>query len=424
MIKNTKNNSNFNFIKNYLYIYVSIFLYSFFAVLWTVFRSSDSRIPQTIAFIIFLIISIKLLSNYINQKRKEMLFSFFLLWQFFIIIRVEFLNIKELRFFLFEPIHFLSYLIPLVVLMPISIINFKKISYSLLFFSLIFLFLNFFLILKFPINNFTDLIAMSSLPTAGILILLSKYSNKYIIATALLIVISVLLIGLMYGKRSVILGALLFLFFSFLTNVILNKKLSFFLKSSCLIFIAVISIYSVNSFLNSADKSKYAIFDRADTDSRSGVITAFTKDFQFNDFLIGRGIDGAYYNPMKYWSFDNEESREVTYRTNIENGFLYLIMKGGVIWLFLFLIILFRAMYLGFFKSKNLFSKALACYLFIYFIDMFVFGQPTFSIKYLLVWVCIALCTSIRFRSINENQLMRLINSKPNKKPITRELKG
>lgn len=409
---------------NNLYMYISVFLYSFFGILFSIFKNDYFRLPQLVAFVIFFMIAYRLVNYYILFKRYAILFSFFFLWQLFVVLRMQFYNVNELRLILFDPLHFLSYLLPFAIIIPIRINKMITIFYSFLIFSASFLLLNIFLIIMFPINNFTDQIAISSLPPAGILLLLSKYSKKTITISAIVIVFSILFIGLMYGRRSVILSAALFIFLGYFVNILLNNKLRFSFKLVAFLLFFFISIYSITKFINSGDNNQFAIFDRADTDSRSDVITAFAKDFKFNDYIIGRGIDGAYYNPMKYWSFDNEESRDVTFRTNIENGFLYLVMKGGVIWLFLFLTILFRAIYLGFFKSKNLFSKALACYLFIYFIDMFVFGQPTFSIKYLLVWVCIVICTSIRFRSINENQLMRLINSKPLKKRITRELKG
>lgn len=410
MRKIYRNKNNSKVIDNYIYLFISIFLYSFFGILFSIFTNSLYRLPQTIAFIFFLVITFKLVSSYINQKRKNILFSIFLILQFFIIIRIDLFSVNELRLILFDSNHFLSYLIPLVILIPIRLNNMNKIFYSFLIFSIAFLILNFFLIVKFPVNNFTDLIVISSLPPAGILLLLSKYSKKIIIIPALVVVFSILVIGLIYGRRSVIISATLFILFSYFINVIFNKRVRNSLKIVSLVIIATLSFYTINYFINTVDRSKFAIFDRADEDSRSYVLNAFNKDFKFNDYIIGRGIDGAYYNPIKYWNFDNKESKKVSYRTNIENGFLYIILKGGIFWLFLFLIIMFKAIYLGFFKTKNLFTKALVCYLLIYFIEMLAYGQPTFSIKYFLVWICISLCSSRRFRNINEKQLVSLIN--------------
>lgn len=392
-------------------LFISLFLYSFFGILFTTYHIDSFRIPQVIGFIVFIIVIWNFIKSYFRSSQSNILFSLFILWQIFILIRVDNLSIDETRLILFEPIHFLSYLIPFVFFLPITVNSLSKKFEALFFFSLAFMLLHFFLISENPINNFTDTIALSSLAPVGIVLLLSKYVSKKILIGAFLIVVSILFIGLVYGRRSVILNALMLLLFSFGINILINKKINFGFKFLFILVSIIVFVFLIDFFLTNADENSFQIFNRIDTDSRSFVIDAFVKDFKSIDYLIGRGIDGTYYNPMKYWNFSDDDYRDVVYRTNIENGFLYIIMKGGIIYLLLFLLILFRAIYLGFFKSKNLLIKGLASYLFIYFVDMFAYGQPSFSIKYCLVWICISLCYSRNFRNINEKELIGYFDS-------------
>ncbi len=220
---------------------------------------------------------------------------------------------------------------------------------------------------------------------------------------------TILIIGLVYGRRSVVVNAALFILFWFNINVFINHKIRFEFKIIAVIFAIFSCGYLIYYFLGNVNESSFEIFNRINEDSRSDVFKAFIKDFGYSDYLVGRGIDGSYYDPMKYWNFANDDYREVNYRTNIENGFLYMIMKGGLIYLITFLLILLRAVYLGFFKSKNSLVKGLASYLLIYLFDMFVYGQPTFSIKYCLVWISISVCLSTKMLNMDEKKLLEFI---------------
>lgn len=403
MKSSSLNDKNLKLI--YTYTFISIFLYSFFGLLYSVYKNNYFRYPQLIAFIVFIYVVFQLLFSYINRKNTSKLISIFFAWLFFIIIRIKFYNTNELRLILYESIHLLSYLVPVAILLPIKMYILKYSFIYLTIFSILFLSINFFLIYKYPLNNLTDLIVISSLPPAGIVLLLANYTKKLLVILNVFVVISVLLIGLTYGRRSVCISSLLYLTSSFMLNVVVNKKIETSYRIIIFTLFTILCFATINYFIGTVDKNQFAIFDRVDTDSRSDVFKAFINDFKMIDYIIGRGIDGTYYNPIDYYTFDNEDSKFVKYRTNIESGFLYIIMKGGFIYLCLFLTFLFRAIYLGILKSNNLFTKALASYLIIYLIDMTTYGQPTFSIKYLLVWLCILLSSSKRFRNINEKDL-------------------
>ena len=70
---------------------------------------------------------------------------------------------------------------------------------------------------------------------------------------------------------------------------------------------------------------------RAKEDTRSGVEEFFFADFltsPIEDWIWGRGMDGGYYQEM----FDSETGEINTNRTAIETGYLYMILKGGIIY--------------------------------------------------------------------------------------------
>lgn len=141
-----------------------------------------------------------------------------------------------------------------------------------------------------------------------------------------------------------------------------------------MVFVIFSCGYLIYYFIGNVNESNFEIFNCINEDFCLDVFKVFIKDFGYFDYLVGRGIDGLYYDFMKYWNFVNDDYREVNYRINIENGFLYMIMKGGLIYLVIFLLIFLCVLYLGFFRFKNFLVKGFVFYLMIYLFDMVVYG--------------------------------------------------
>ena len=118
------------------------------------------------------------------------------------------------------------------------------------------------------------------------------------------------------------------------------------------------------------------------------------------DWVIGKGMEGGYYygekQPNRFWQ---------------ETGFLFIILKGGVISLALFLLILLPAAYLGIFKSKNAFTRAAGIYVFVYILWLYPFGVPNFSFKYALVWISVWICYSKKLRKMPEEQMTNIMKT-------------
>lgn len=383
-------------------IFVGLILYSLFGLLFSVYSLQIFRVPQIFG-IIFFLIAIFFSKKY--KYSKSIIFLFFFFWEIIIVLRMKDFSSNVLVSEFLDPINLMTYFIPLVFLNTVSLNHILYYLKIIFFTALIFWALHLYLIYEFPINNLTDTIAITTSSTAGILLLMYSYLNKKQVYFCLIIILSNIFIGMVYGRRSVILISLLFILFTAIHYFIINEKIS---KSRKVISLTLLSIGLFIAFQfspNLIDVKGFEILNRVNVDTRSDVFNAFHKDFEFEDYFFGRGIDGTYLNPMNYWNFKNDDFREVSHRSNIENGYLYMIMKGGIIYLGLFLAMVFQSLYYGFYKSKNNLSKALSFYIFIYLMDMVTYGQPGFNLKYFLLWICISLLYNKKFRDFNESEI-------------------
>ena len=122
------------------------------------------------------------------------------------------------------------------------------------------------------------------------------------------------------------------------------------------------------------------------------------------DWLLGRGVNGAYQT-----GFLSTEG----YRIWMEYGYLYLILKGGIVYLVLFVYCQLHATYLGFFKSNNIFSKCLATMCLMLLLNLISAGaEPQFSTFFLMSWVCFGLLERRQVRTMSDETIYGYINNK------------
>lgn len=150
---------------------------------------------------------------------------------------------------------------------------------------------------------------------------------------------------------------------------------------------------------NLADSSFNIFFDRISDDTRSTVDIALVKYLtNENAWLFGKGIEGAY----RHDGF--EEPRYVH-----ETGYLYLILKGGIVNLFLFLALLSHAAWKGFFRSRNRLVKGMSIYVFLHMFYLIPFGIPTFTIEYVYLWISFVCCESQYLCSLSNDEIKQYI---------------
>ena len=122
------------------------------------------------------------------------------------------------------------------------------------------------------------------------------------------------------------------------------------------------------------------------------------------DWIWGRGVNGSYRtNHLSTGGF----------RAWMEWGYLYLVIKGGIVYLFLVVYCMLHAAYLGLFKSKNALSKGLAIMCIVFLLNLITTdSEPQFTTQYLLSWICFGLLERKQVRMMSDEMIFGYFNYK------------
>src|SRR5690606_104511 len=121
--------------------------------------------------------------------------------------------------------------------------------------------------------------------------------------------------------------------------------------------------------------------------------------------IIGKGMDGEYYCP-------GIDPDDVTgYRSTIETDYLQLVLKGGLVSVIMFLLITIPAIIKGLFFSRNLLTKAAACWIIWVLLNMYPATIITFTLQYILLWISVAICFSPFIRNMAEEELTNYLRN-------------
>lgn len=339
----------------------------------------------------------------------KFIFYVYLLWIFFIIIR----PILHGESFTDKSIHpyanfgLASYLLPLIVLLGINVISLQKLFKMIFLFSIIG-----FVFFVFNFNKMQIVVFRGVTMTKDGEMGLGELANLYyfwfsISSLSLLcyefvstkykwfaIFTSFFMLFLMayFARRSGIFMCVLYFFGMFYLNLEQSKSRNRLFK---IIFLGALSYIAFETVIRYSSSTFSILFDRLDEDSRSSVEEAIIQYLdRDNAWWFGNGIDAAYKHP----GFEEP-------RYTHETGYLYLIMKGGIINLFFYVFLLLHAAYLGFFRTNNRFTKALAFYVFFHIIFLYPFGLPNFGLEYLFLWIAFAFCESPYYRTMSNRQI-------------------
>lgn len=343
-----------------------------------------------------------------NYQRPTFELVLFLAWICIVLLR----SIPDI----FDPYHnhvhfkqlisgkLFVYIIPFVALIELktdTIKKFMKLSYQYLFVYLILvviLFNEIFFALDFGGQSITVF-------ASGVGLLALTYSfqdtnHKRIIWLTLFIVVASMML---IGRRSVAVyyGSVLCCSLLLNSNIHTKKSRSTF---TLFLFCCLVSFLYVLFFTSTFDFFWYRM--GTGMESREGIIDLFIADFNAtpNDWIYGRGIYGTYYGGI----LGNEELGGS--RDGIENGYLNHILYSGYIYIILLVLVCLRSVYLGFFKSRNILCKGMACIILIYFIDMIGFGLPGPNLKYILIFISIAGTRTRSLRAMSNRELVNQLS--------------
>lgn len=192
-----------------------------------------------------------------------------------------------------------------------------------------------------------------------------------------------------------------------LTAILLSNSNSKYRALKIIIFSSILVtliIYlfnntSVFSFISSrffTDDS----FSNLRESSREEITAAMISDFASHPlaWFFGRGIYGSYQLPSG------------GYRQWMEWGFLYQILKGGIIYLIVYVGILLYSFKKAFFNSNNTLFKAMGCLCLWQVLELIPFGLPSMTAQYFLVWWFVGIINRKEMREMNDNEIMYYFN--------------
>lgn len=349
---------------------------------------------------LFLILMSFLQCGFKNNRSKilTILVSVLLIYETTIIFRFD-ENIFDLtdtnvqRKMFFDERFFLSYFLPLICFL--KKVNFRAVSY----FCLINLCIAVIMLITFRneiilydtseySSWIVESICLLAIPVSFLLYLSFTISKR----TVIFIIISylvLLLTSIWLGRRSVSFELIIALIIFVYLNA-KNKKV--FL--GCIIILMLVFPY-IGKLYNS-DNSK--LKDRLEVDNRSPEDKDALNSLTGIYYLIGKGIDGEYYSHA-----------HAIKRGIVETGFSHMMLKGGLVFVFLYIIIMMRAIFLGLFYSKNKLSKGLAFYVLVQLVSMYPLPIPVMNLQCFILWYSIALLDNKGIRYANDGYLLKII---------------
>lgn len=226
--------------------------------------------------------------------------------------------------------------------------------------------------------------------------LLVAYSTARIWKMNILGLIALILINMIAARRgSSLITAVIFVASMYFWSKYKSNRLGSPAK-----IISIIVILCAAYFVLHSSWFDY-LFHRGMQDSRSSVDDAMLSQMDIWDFIIGKGLNGRYYCPtylgdyLKGW------------RYGTETGFYNIVLKGGYIMAFTYILLLAIPAYKGLFKSRNYLCKAGGFYILLSLLELYPFGWLEFSIKFLIIWMMVVLCMNRKVLKMDNYQIRK-----------------
>lgn len=383
--------------------YFGVVLFLFGIILSLIIDPKVAQFYQSFALIILFGCGISVFDFRCGSKYFKLTLFSLLLWHAFIFLKAESFSYNVIKDYLFSDFRFWPYVFPIVALFVNSKFIFKKTFHWLFLlglFSIPFVVFTWQFLKNIPATEVSIGVFSSG---CGFLLLTWSYHNKWKKAVALISLIFGFYVATLLARRNVMLTNANFILFAYLLYIFFTKG-NITTKLLSIYGVLIVMIGGLFFFQENKDTDFKLIANRIAEDTRENVFANYFEDMKGN-MLLGKGIDGQYYCPMV------TEDEVFIYRDLIECGYLQVILKGGIVNLVLLLLIMIPAIFLGLFRSRNLFAKASAIVILLWLVDMFPYGLPSFSMRYFLVWICIGVCFSKQIRQMNEVQIKSFIGS-------------
>lgn len=376
------------------------------------------NIPSVVKYLISLFIILSFLYYWKNYninlntfKSFKIIILLFAAYSIYLLISSFRFNLLYFQNLFGSQLYILPYFFPIIILKTkintLALIKLFRISIYFIPATLV-LFVSVFISLN-QVNWLEQFTRVTVFEGALVILFLSSHIllNSHKLKISLfLFVFSIILLSTIYGRRSIFIDYTLILFFFMLIRY-QNKNFSKSYKTiytfSLIILISMVLLLTSDSIFNLYIFERGFNMDAWET-SRGQVIDEFFRDFNSTkDWIFGRGLNGQVLRSLSK-SKDGMGS-------GIENGFLHTILKGGLVYLFLQLIIFIKAFYLGWMKSNNDLAKAMASLIPIHIIGMVAFNLPSFSVRYILLWIVVSVLLTSDLRLKSNKEINGIINN-------------
>jgi hypothetical protein len=364
---------------------------------------------QVLGMVIFVASAISLIKWKFDNIYLVFIFYFYCFWSLVIISRGVQFNYNSIKQLLLDGgTGIFLYMVPLIILFPRNISFMKKVFLVIVILSIFFLLYDILFIRKLlwgtpGTTEATGLVETFvgnlGLPCGFILLTFMYHKNRRNIFSLSVLFLSFILASIR-ARRTLMFMSFTTLFASYIVYVVFKKSriLNIFLS-----FCLIVLLFIVGSQIYSKTRNGMfaLITERIDADTRTNVVQSFYRDMNTTDWIIGRGIKGKYFCP----GIDQDGTGFTLYRSVIETGYLQIILKGGIISVLLFVLMLIPAAFKGFFYSNNLLTKAASIWILLYLMYSIPSFVGDFSLKYILVWLSAAICYNPDIRSMTDDEI-------------------
>lgn len=253
----------------------------------------------------------------------------------------------------------------------------------------------FFLPIVLGDNNVTQLYLEGFASCAALVFLTSKYHSNRNTFIAFLALFLAFLVAVLTARRNLMLTFGLYIALGSVFLLLSGKIKSMETRFVSIVF-GFACVCAAGAFYLSQSSGMFSkLAGRATENTREEVFLYFAMDMSNqNDILFGRGMGGTYYAPNV--DINDQTGVENEDRGNIECSYLQCILKGGAVYLVLYLAIFLAGMWKGF-RAPNMLCRACACILFVQLVDMAPFGLHAFNAKTFMIWLALAICLNERF---------------------------
>lgn len=206
--------------------------------------------------------------------------------------------------------------------------------------------------------------------------------------------ISILFINMIAARRgSSLITAIIFVLSLYLWSKFKEQRIGPYAKIIFALLIGCAIYFVLHSSL-----FEY-LFHRGMEDSRSGVDKALLAQMSTWEQIVGKGLNGRYYYPIYMGDYLKG------WRYGSETGFYNIVLKGGYLMAFTYILLLAIPAYKGLFKSQNFLCKAGGFFIFLSLLELYPFGWLEFSIKFLIIWMMVVLCMNPYVRAMDDEQI-------------------